>query len=436
MLEETLSEKAQNEIQERTQENPSTRRNALKQCLKWHNVIGQSSGSQDTVKDLVDKLKDNTELVLIDDQARQDGINWVDIVYGWVYGKSKPEEQEDNLIGPDVYRIGKEMIYSVSPQFVIDRLESDIRFRLEFTKGKKAIINAILLFDLYLFPTNDRTEIEYFKKVIKKTEKCIEFLEVNIKEKEKDIAKEVVAKKKELRNKLLIEGEIEELSMGPESLSEKESRSEEEEADKKEIEDLEEQYNQVWKLNQVKRRFENLKEEKKVMKELREEIKSLKKKIESLEVSKYLSENDRLNGLTLLPRLVALMDPSTPIIIFSSTGKRSMIEKFKGYDNIITCFEKLRVLGYRNVDAESARDNFENAIEEAMWFIKDREFFRPFLADFKGATIYPAKDEEYRRKKYYIIKHLGKIVFRSGISRQDFFRLVIHSRHRIGIKER
>ena len=420
--------------------NPSTQRNALKQCLKWHNVIGQSSGKQAIAKNLnVDELKDNnTELVLIDDQARQDGINWVDIVYGWVYGKSKPEEQEDNSIGPDVYRIGEEMIYSVSPQFVIDKLESgsDIRFNLNFTKDK----NAILLFDLYLFPTNDQTEIKYFKEVIEKTEKCIGFLDVNIKtlkrivkewtNKEKDVYDEQLSIKKKIKNK---EKEIDQLRKLRDTWREEDSNKQnkimkgfkehieilkkdkiplkKDKLDnrrkintiKKEITDLKKQLAQAEELNQIKYRFEdNLKEELKVMRGLKKEIKSLKEKINSL------SENDRLNGLTLLPRLVALMDPSIPIIIFSSTGKRSMIEKFKGYNNIITCFEKSRVLGYHYVDVELARHNFENAIEEAMRFIEVRKLFQQFLVlkDFteESKPLLEMGEYEDKDKLNYIIR--------------------------------
>jgi len=47
--------------------------------------------------------------------------------------------------------------------------------------------------------------------------------------------------------------------------------------------------------------------------------------------------------LTWLPRVVALADMSLPIILFSSTGRRDLIEPFKPYGNIITSFEKPRL---------------------------------------------------------------------------------------------
>lgn len=71
--------------------------------------------------------------------------------------------------------------------------------------------------------------------------------------------------------------------------------------------------------------------------------------------------------LTLLPRLLALFDMSLPVVIFSSTGQRSIVEKFKPYGNIITDFEKPRVFGQdaRNVVAET-HAKFASAIERAV----------------------------------------------------------------------
>lgn len=49
-------------------------------------------------------------------------------------------------------------------------------------------------------------------------------------------------------------------------------------------------------------------------------------------------------GLTLAPRCLALLAPTTPIIILSSTSRRSLIERFRDYGNILTGFEKPRPL--------------------------------------------------------------------------------------------
>lgn len=48
-------------------------------------------------------------------------------------------------------------------------------------------------------------------------------------------------------------------------------------------------------------------------------------------------------ALTWLPRIVALADMSLPIVLFSSTGRRDLIEPFKSYGNSITTFGKPRL---------------------------------------------------------------------------------------------
>jgi len=50
-----------------------------------------------------------------------------------------------------------------------------------------------------------------------------------------------------------------------------------------------------------------------------------------------------LRALTLLPRLMSLVDPSLPIVLFSSTGQREIVEALRPYGNIITAFEKPRL---------------------------------------------------------------------------------------------
>ena len=48
---------------------------------------------------------------------------------------------------------------------------------------------------------------------------------------------------------------------------------------------------------------------------------------------------------TLLPRLIALLDPTLPIVVFSSTHRTELIEPFRGYGNIVTDFHKPVVSG-------------------------------------------------------------------------------------------
>lgn len=61
----------------------------------------------------------------------------------------------------------------------------------------------------------------------------------------------------------------------------------------------------------------------------------------------------RLTALSLLPRLIALVDPFLPIVLFSSTGNRALVKPFEPYGTIITDFEKPRLWG--NDPNEAAR---------------------------------------------------------------------------------
>lgn len=54
------------------------------------------------------------------------------------------------------------------------------------------------------------------------------------------------------------------------------------------------------------------------------------------------NQKDHFAALTLLPRLLSLMDFSYPIVIFSSTGQAEIYEHLKPYRNILTSFSKPR----------------------------------------------------------------------------------------------
>jgi len=58
------------------------------------------------------------------------------------------------------------------------------------------------------------------------------------------------------------------------------------------------------------------------------------------------SSQRSIDYLALLPVLLALADPSLPIVIFSSTRQRDVIENFARFPNIITTFAKPVVSGY------------------------------------------------------------------------------------------
>lgn len=56
-------------------------------------------------------------------------------------------------------------------------------------------------------------------------------------------------------------------------------------------------------------------------------------------------ENDAYyHALTILPMLIHMIDPALPVILFSSTGRRKIVDILKNYENIITNFEKPRIM--------------------------------------------------------------------------------------------
>lgn len=92
--------------------------------------------------------------------------------------------------------------------------------------------------------------------------------------------------------------------------------------------------------------------------------------------------------LTLFPRFLAQVFFTTPIVIFSSTGRRDLTEKFKGYGNIITGFEKPRlpVLHYQVVRS------FKKAIDDAAQLVQARRLLRNLSAGpSKVGLLNPAK---------------------------------------------
>jgi hypothetical protein len=81
---------------------------------------------------------------------------------------------------------------------------------------------------------------------------------------------------------------------------------------------------------------------------------------------------------TLLPRLISLIDPTLPIIIFSSTHRRELIDPFRNYGNIITTFRKPIISGttgdWKTV-VEELRVDFGSAILQAERIIRVRRAF-------------------------------------------------------------
>lgn len=74
-----------------------------------------------------------------------------------------------------------------------------------------------------------------------------------------------------------------------------------------------------------------------------------------------------IEALTLLPRILSLVDLALPIVVFSSTGKREITEKFRPYGNVITDFEKPRLNSQIIEDiGQQAKYKFVNAFKKSL----------------------------------------------------------------------
>lgn len=114
----------------------------------------------------------------------------------------------------------------------------------------------------------------------------------------------------------------------------------------------------------------------------------------------------RTAALTLLPRLIALADPFLPIVLFSSTGSRDLLEPLKPYGSIITDFEKPRLWGADPTRVvELAREGMTRALDRARQLLQAR---RLCLALGKEQRV---KD---RKKPFCDVKHLELYIDESG----------------------
>lgn len=94
----------------------------------------------------------------------------------------------------------------------------------------------------------------------------------------------------------------------------------------------------------------------------------------------WRKEKNYLECLTLLPRIIATMDLSLPIVIFSSSGQRQITESVKGFGNIITAFEKPRFSGYLSDDVVmETKAKLCTAFEQAMKLLTVRRAVRQIV---------------------------------------------------------
>ena len=109
---------------------------------------------------------------------------------------------------------------------------------------------------------------------------------------------------------------------------------------------------------------------------------------------------EHLIVLSLLPRLLALTDFSLPIVLFSSTGQRKIIELLKPYGNIITDFEKPRFTGLETADLVARTEaSFASAIEKASRLLDARRHCRNIL-DSPGALSHVALLPAWNKTRY------------------------------------
>jgi hypothetical protein len=93
--------------------------------------------------------------------------------------------------------------------------------------------------------------------------------------------------------------------------------------------------------------------------------------------TRKVEDEDYFIALTLLPRLIALVDPMLPIILFSSTGQKRIAESLNDYGTIITDFDKPRFFGGIAANLiQDIRHRFETAVNRATRFLKGRSVCR------------------------------------------------------------
>lgn len=112
-----------------------------------------------------------------------------------------------------------------------------------------------------------------------------------------------------------------------------------------------------------------------------------------------------IDALSLLPRIIALLDPTYPIIIFSSTGRRDLIDKFKPYGNIFTIFDKPRfTIDIPKDIASQSRKKFEEVIDSSLNLLSTRIKIQDRIKGVDGAPLnFPALlPSEYEYAVIYI----------------------------------
>jgi hypothetical protein len=123
----------------------------------------------------------------------------------------------------------------------------------------------------------------------------------------------------------------------------------------------------------------------------KERLGELQRKIDSTtdwEAFRRDEENCYLEVLSLFIRLLAQRYFTLPLVLFSSTGKRKVLEYLKPYGNVISAFDKPRIVG-NAIEVEAALDGFREAIQSAAKLIRFRLDMQRLLMFTKKAPPLP-----------------------------------------------
>jgi len=101
-----------------------------------------------------------------------------------------------------------------------------------------------------------------------------------------------------------------------------------------------------------------------------------------LDAGTFSSLEEELDGVgghpreTLLPRLISLLDPTLPIVIFSSSHRTELISPFRNYGNIIVDFRKPVLTGMSDWSAvvRETYSDFHSAMTAATGILTTRRF--------------------------------------------------------------
>lgn len=148
----------------------------------------------------------------------------------------------------------------------------------------------------------------------------------------------------------------------------------------------------------------------------RDDLKVVRRRLEALGGSGIeLSGADHARYVTVLPRLIAQLDFSLPIIIFSSTGQLGVEKQFKNVPSIISDFSKPRHFQGADEDVIPHAENaLAGCVARAIGKLRGRRLVQQI-------QLRPLAALETARKRCAGFKHFELYFDESGTSHQDSF---------------